>query len=160
MTPRDSRTSLDRRDFLKVAAVASAAVMTQPTQADGQSASGEWKRTPCRLCGVGCGLLVRIQGGRAVAVKGDPESPVSRGMLCVKGYYSVQALYGRDRLTRALVRKNGTLVPVPMAEALDVVAQRLRDTTARFGAGAAALYGSGRGAAAGALLGTRLGGEG
>ena len=52
------------------------------------------------MCGVGCGLLVRIQGGRAVAVKGDPESPVSGGLACVKGYYSVQALYGRDRLTQ------------------------------------------------------------
>jgi nitrate reductase NapA len=69
------------------------------------------------MCGVGCGLLVRIQGGRAVAVKGDPDSPVNAGLACVKGYYSVQALYGRDRLTRALVRKNGMLVPAPMSEA-------------------------------------------
>jgi len=159
MTPRKPAappTTVDRRDFLKVAAVASAAVITRPLTAGGQSDTGDWKRTPCRLCGVGCGLLVRIQGGRAVAVKGDPESPVSRGMLCVKGYYSVQALYGRDRLTRALVRKNGALVPVPMAEALDVVAQRLRETTARFGADAAALYGSAQWTAADALVGARL----
>ena len=53
-----------------------------------------WKKTPCRLCGVGCGLLVGIQNGRAVAVKGDPDSPVSSGLACAKGYYSVQALYG------------------------------------------------------------------
>ena len=32
-----------------------------------------WKKTPCRLCGVGCGLLVGIQNGRAVAVKGVPD---------------------------------------------------------------------------------------
>jgi nitrate reductase NapA len=155
MPPRDSRTALDRRDFLK-ATVATAAVMTLPSQAAGQSSSGEWKRTPCRLCGVGCGLLVRIQGGRAVAVKGDPESPVSRGMACVKGYYSVQALYGRDRLTRALVRRNGTLTPVPMAEALDLVATRLRDTVARTGPDSAALYGSAQWTVADALAGARL----
>ena len=64
-------------------------------------------RTPCRLCGVGCGLLVAIENGRAVAVKGDPASPVSKGLACVKGYYSVQALYGRDRITHAMIRRAG-----------------------------------------------------
>jgi nitrate reductase NapA len=108
------------------------------------------------MCGVGCGLLVRIQDGRAVAVKGDPESPVSQGMACVKGYYSVQALYGRDRLTRALVRKNGTMVPVPISEALDVVAERIRDTVTRNGPDSAALYGSAQWTAADAFVGARL----
>jgi nitrate reductase NapAB chaperone NapD len=51
-------------------------------------------RTPCRFCGVGCGLLVGLENGRAVAVRGDPDSPVNRGLACVKGYHSVQALYG------------------------------------------------------------------
>jgi nitrate reductase NapA len=89
-------------------------------------------------------------------VKGDPDSPVSRGMACVKGYYSVQALYGRDRLTRALVRRNGALAPVPMSEALDIVAERIRDTMARHGPDSVALYGSAQWTAADALAGTRL----
>ena len=150
-------TSVDRRDFLKVAAVAaSAAAMSHPIRVDGQSTATEWKRTPCRMCGVGCGLLVRIQGGRAVAVKGDPESPVNGGLACVKGYYSVQALYGRDRLTRALIRKNGALVPAPMSEALDLVAERIRDTAARHGSDSVALYGSAQWTAADAFVGARL----
>src|SRR5262245_66666026 len=64
-----------------------------------------WRKTPCRFCGVGCGLLVGINNGRAVAVKGDPASPVNRGLCCVKGYHSVLALYGKDRLAQAQVRK-------------------------------------------------------
>ncbi len=84
----------------------------------------EWKKTPCRFCGVGCGLLVGVAKGRAVAVKGDPASPVNKGLCCVKGYHSVMALYGKDRLTQALVRKDGKLVPVPMKDALDLVAAR------------------------------------
>ena len=71
--------------------------------------------------------------GRAVAVRGDPESPVNRGLACVKGYHSVQALYGRDRLKRAMVRRGGRLVEVPMEEALDLVARRLRETMDRHG---------------------------
>ena len=101
-----------------------------------------WKKTPCRLCGVGCGLLVGIENGRAVAVKGDPDSPVSKGLACVKGYNSVQALYGPDRLTRAMVRRDGTLVEVPLGEALDLVARKLRETAQQHGKDSVALYGS------------------
>ncbi len=101
-----------------------------------------WKKTPCRLCGVGCGLLVRLENGRAVAVKGDLDSPVSKGLACVKGYYSVQALYGRDRITRAQVRNNGVLGSIPLAEAYDVVARMLRETVQRHGKDSVAIYGS------------------
>ena len=103
-----------------------------------------WRKTPCRFCGVGCGLLVAIEDGRAVAVKGDPDSTVNRGLACVKGYHSVQALYGRDRITRAKVRRNGELVDVSLEEALDLVADRLRATVDEHGRDSVAMYGSGQ----------------
>jgi len=125
---------VDRRTFLKRLGVASAAAaaagavpgMVFPTDAilrPGGQSGPVWKKTPCRLCGVGCGLLVAIENGRAVAVKGDPDSPVSKGLACVKGYNSVQALYGRDRLAHAKVRRDGALVEVPLNETLDLVAR-------------------------------------
>ena len=103
-----------------------------------------WKKTPCRFCGVGCGLLVGIKDDRAVAVKGDPASTVNKGLCCVKGYHSVLALYGKDRLRQALVRKNGKLVPVPMKEALDLVAAKMKETIAQHGKDSVAMYGSGQ----------------
>jgi nitrate reductase NapA len=144
--------STDRRAFLKRTAMASAAAAAAALmpdvvfgdhvkQYDGQLV---WKKTPCRFCGVGCGLLVAIERGRAVAVRGDPDSPVSRGLACVKGYHAVQALYGQDRLTRAMVRRGGRLVPVPMHEALDLVARTLQDTIAAHGKDSVAMYGSGQ----------------
>jgi nitrate reductase NapA len=54
----------------------------------------------------------------------------------------VQALYGRDRITRAMIRRGDALVAVPIAEALDLVASRLRETTQRYGKNSVALYGS------------------
>ena len=101
-----------------------------------------WKKTPCRLCGVGCGLLIGIENGRAVAVEGDPDSTVSKGLACAKGYYSVQALYGRDRITRAMIRREGALVEVPIGDALDLVARRLGETVQQHGKDSVALYGS------------------
>ncbi len=147
--------TLERREFLRRSALASAVAAASalvPDVAFGEeverylsgSSSVQWRKTPCRFCGVGCGLLVGIEDGRAVAVRGDPESPVNRGLACVKGYHSVQALYGEDRLTRALVRRGGTLVEVPMEEALDLVADRLRETVEEYGKDSVAMYGSGQ----------------
>ncbi len=144
---------VDRRTFLKNAAVVSAATAASAAVPDivlpasagvrrGQRPDPVWHRTPCRLCGVGCGLLVGLDGGSATAAKGDPDSPASRGAACVKGYYAVQALYGRDRITRARVRRGGTLVEVPLGEALDLVARTLRETTQRYGKDSVAVYGS------------------
>ncbi|WDE96243.1 molybdopterin-dependent oxidoreductase [Lentisphaera profundi] len=104
----------------------------------------QWKKTPCRFCGVGCGLLVGISHGKAVAVKGDPASPVNKGLCCVKGYHSVQALYGSDRLKKAMVRKNGKLEEVPIKEALDLVALKMQQTIKQHGKDSVSLYGSGQ----------------
>ncbi|HEX9564207.1 MAG TPA: molybdopterin-dependent oxidoreductase [Gemmatimonadaceae bacterium] len=152
-------TDLDRRTFIKGVMAASGAMVVAPTDLSGDLALQQgvaWRKVPCRMCGVGCGLLVGIQGGRAVAVKGDPESPVSRGTACVKGYYAIQALYGRDRITRALVRRNGALAPVSMNEAFDLVATRMADTIARHGPDSVAVYGSGQWTAADAFVAARL----
>jgi nitrate reductase NapA len=144
---------MTRRELLKRMAAAAAVSAGQAVfpgivfaAADTAAAADgiEWKKTPCRFCGVGCGLLVGVAKGRAVAVKGDPASPVNKGLCCVKGYHSVMALYGKDRLTQALVRKDGTLVPVPLKDALDLVAAKMGETIKAHGKDAVALYGSGQ----------------
>ncbi len=144
---------MNRRDALKkmvTAAAVTAATEMFPgvifgaTEKPGAIDGLTWKKAPCRFCGTGCGLLIGISNGRAAAVKGDPASPVNKGLCCVKGYHSVMALYGADRLKQALVRKNGKLVPVPMKEALDLVASKMRETIAASGKDAVGIYGSGQ----------------
>ncbi len=103
-----------------------------------------WQKTPCRFCGVGCGLLVAVKNGKAVAVKGDPKSPVNKGLCCVKGYHSILSLYGTDRLTSAYVRKNGSMVAVPIEEALDLVASKMKGAIDEHGKDSVAIYGSGQ----------------
>jgi nitrate reductase NapA len=146
--------SLDRRKFLKSTALSSAAAAASTLSPGVAFAAGDgaaaaqaditWKKTPCRFCGTGCGLLVGLRDGRAVGVRGDPDSPVNQGLCCVKGYYSVQALYGRDRITKAMVRRNGTMVEVPMSEALDLVASKMQETIRDHGKDSVAMYGSGQ----------------
>lgn len=148
-------TTTNRRAFLKqmalMSAMATAASIfpgvlfaeSQQTNAAGFD-DLKWKKSPCRFCGVGCGILIGIDKGKAVAVKGDPSSSVNKGLCCVKGYHSVMALYGKDRLTKPLVRKNGQMVETSMKEALDLVASKMKSTIADYGKDAVAIYGSGQ----------------
>ncbi|MGK2963637.1 MAG: molybdopterin-dependent oxidoreductase, partial [Gemmatimonadaceae bacterium] len=153
LVSRAEMNAVDRRTFLRGMAAMSAATAGSALAPDALlHALGDepapstpdtlWRKSPCRLCGVGCGLLVGIDDGRAAAIKGDPDSTVSKGLACAKGYYSAQALYGRDRITRAKVRRGNTLVEVPIAEALNIVASRLRETIRQHGRDSVALYGS------------------
>ncbi|MBM3724038.1 MAG: periplasmic nitrate reductase subunit alpha [Acidobacteria bacterium] len=136
-----------RRDVFKVLAAGAAASLVEqaaPAAETRLPAGTVWKKTPCRFCGTGCGLLVGIANGKAVAVQGDPASAVNKGLCCVKGYHSVMALYGEDRLRQALIRKNGKLTPAPIEEALNLVASQLKQTIAASGKDSVAIYGSGQ----------------
>ncbi|MCP3923467.1 MAG: molybdopterin-dependent oxidoreductase [Desulfobacterales bacterium] len=146
--------TITRRDFIRKMALNSAAVAAT-AMFPGVSFSGwkpndlpansiKWRKTPCRFCGTGCGLLVGISGKRAVAVKGDPNCSVNKGLCCVKGYHSVQILYGKDRFKNAYVRKNGKLVKTPIKEALDIVAKKMQESIKKKGKDSVAIYGSGQ----------------
>lgn len=149
----DLNESIDRRQFIKNMAISSAIVAAKclvpgvlfAREQDFKNLGDvDWNKTPCRFCGVGCGLLVAIKDGKAVAVKGDPQSPVNKGLCCVKGYHSIQSLYAKDRLTSAQVRKNGVLVNVPLKEALDLVATKMQETIKKHGKDSVSMYGSGQ----------------
>ena len=44
-------------------------------------------------------MIVRTREGRAVKVEGNPDHPVNRGSLCIRGQASLQGLYNPDRFT-------------------------------------------------------------
>ncbi len=148
------KTATNRRKFLKQLAAASAmsaaasmfpGIVFAEEQLKGlPKGLINWKKAPCRFCGVGCGLLIGVSDGKAVAVKGDPKSTVNKGLCCVKGYHSVMAMYGKDRLTRPLIRENGKLVETSMEKALDLVASKMKEVIDTHGKDAVSMYGSGQ----------------
>jgi len=62
-----------------------------------------WVRTTCGYCSVGCGMLVGVRDGKAVAVQGDPDHPVNRGRLCPKGITEHHTLMAEGRLRHPTV---------------------------------------------------------
>src|SRR5919106_4110225 len=106
----------------------------------------EWERTQCPYCGVGCGLLVQLQGGEAVRVKGDPEHPANFGEVCAKAVMLPRALNSDDRLLYPHLRsrRDRPLTRVPWSLALKTLAQSFQAIIAEYGPDAVAFYGSGQ----------------
>ena len=86
-----------------------------------------WYATTCLECSAGCGLTVRTREGRATKVEGNPEHPVNRGGLCVRGQASLQGLYNPDRIRGPLQRSaDGSLRSLNWDEAKNQLAERIR----------------------------------
>lgn len=143
---------IDRRDFIRNAAMGAAVFAVAGThesqaenislpQVDAPPAIPDvaWNKAPCRFCGTGCHVQVGTKAGKVVAIAGDRQAPVNKGLLCVKGYHVGSILYGEDRLTTPLLRKGGKLEPISWAEAIDVLAKRIIKSDKKF-----AIYGSGQ----------------
>src|SRR3990172_1367449 len=145
-----STMKVNRREFLKASAAAGAASalgldLIVPPEAQAQAVLvDKWSKAPCRFCGTGCGVLVGVRNKRIVAVKGDPESPVNRGLLCIKGYSLPKILYGEDRFSVPLLRKDGKFVKISWNEALDLVAKKFGEAIQTHGSESVAFYGSGQ----------------
>ena len=147
-----------RRRFLKmgIAAATGVAVGLQLPEhlvALGQAvqAGWSWDKGVCRFCGVGCGIQIATEGGRIVAIKGDPASPVNRGLLCVKGYANAKILYGADRLTRPLLRmkdgrfdKSGDFVAVSWDRAFAEMTTQFTRVHGELGPTGVGVMGSGQ----------------
>ena len=142
---------LSRRKFLKASAVAAAMTAAGVSVSDplglseASAADGiKWTKAPCRFCGTGCGIMVGARNGKLVATKGDPDSPVNRGLNCIKGYFLAKILYGKDRLTKPLIRNNGRMVEASWDEALDIIASKYKTTLDKYGPTSIGVFGSGQ----------------
>jgi nitrate reductase (cytochrome) len=137
-----------RRQFISNSALAaaSAAVLGRAgaSSASAQTAARpntgiKWDKAPCRFCGTGCHVRVGVRDGKVVAIQGDQMADVNRGLLCMKGYHVGGILYGKDRLTHPMVRRDGRLERISWEEAIDTIAERIMQAPERF-----AIYGSGQ----------------
>ncbi|HEX4366632.1 MAG TPA: molybdopterin-dependent oxidoreductase, partial [Rhodopila sp.] len=92
--------------------------------------------TTCPYCGVGCGVVAQPDE----TIKADTVHPSNRGRLCSKGAALGATLDDSTRLTAPTVFGRET----DWDEALQLVADRFRDTIARHGPDSVAFYVSGQ----------------
>ncbi len=170
---KQTKPIMARRDFMKWSGCVAAAASTFPefpgefAHADSlvQAGAGPGARrtmqAACPYCGVGCGTLISVEGDRIVGIIPDKRHPTNKGLQCIKGLSAHEPIY-KDRLTRALVRKDMTdpltghisatkgrfdadvFHEVPYDEAEEIVADKMAAVIKKFGGNSVGLSGSGQ----------------
>jgi nitrate reductase (cytochrome) len=161
-TEKSQAMKLSRREFMKANAAATAATVAGVTlttpiaQAsnlvtDSEATKLKWSKAPCRFCGTGCSVMVAAKDNKVVATHGDIKSPVNRGLNCVKGYFLSKIMYGKDRLTKPLLRmkhgkyhKEGDFEPVSWDKAFDIMEEKWKKALKEKGPTGIGMFGSGQ----------------
>ena len=95
--------------------------------------------TACPLdCPDSCSLDVTVENGRIIKIDGSDANPATRDFICAKVRRFTDRVYGEDRLLYPAIRKGakgqGVFTRVSWDEALDHIADRMRQIRDRFGA--------------------------
>lgn len=90
-------------------------------------------RTTCPYCGVGCQLELNVKGDKIISVDGADALP-NRGRLCIKGRFGYDFIYSPDRLTYPQIKENGQFRRATWDEALDLIANKFKETIEKYGA--------------------------
>jgi anaerobic selenocysteine-containing dehydrogenase len=141
-----SSKQMPRRDFLKKGVAAGAAVAAGSAFApalralaaaprSGGSESGEWVSTTCQGCTSWCSAQAYVVNGRAIKVRGNPNSKVNGQAGCPKMHLAIQQAYDPDRLKKPMKRTNPKkgknqdpkFVAVSWDEALSTIADKIME---------------------------------
>ena len=68
----------------------------------------EVKNTTCYMCACRCGIRVTLRDGEVRYIQGNPEHPLNQGVICAKGASGIMKQYSPARLSKPLLRKQGT----------------------------------------------------
>ena len=90
----------------------------------------------CRICAAACGIVVTVDDGSVVKVRGDADHPVSRGYTCEKGRALPQWHHSQKRLNHPRLRG----VTVDWDDVLDDLAGIIADVSGTAGVDSIALY--------------------
>ncbi len=84
-----------------------------------------------------CGVITEVEGGRAVAFRGDPDNPVTKGWLCAKVRPYLDHVYHPDRVLfpvrRAGPKGGGQWQRITWQAALDEIAERWKAIIKSYG---------------------------
>ncbi|MBW6517282.1 MAG: molybdopterin-dependent oxidoreductase [ANME-2 cluster archaeon] len=139
--------NISRRSFLKVVGASTAGVAagitthpmlttlaeTDTTNSTNLLSGGGWKATTCQGCTSWCAKQVYVENGRAIKVRGNPNSKVNGAASCPRAHLGLQQVYDPDRTKTPMKRTNPVkgrnedpkFIPISWDEALDTIADKL-----------------------------------
>jgi formate dehydrogenase major subunit len=111
------------------------------TEADMRKARVKRTKTVCTYCGVGCSFDVWTRDRHILKI--EPfEGAVNGISTCVKGKFAYDFVNADDRITRPLLRKGDSFVPISWDEALQIIYDRFTQVKRDHGPDAIALIAS------------------
>jgi anaerobic selenocysteine-containing dehydrogenase len=138
---------ITRRSFIMktAAAVGTTAALTTPLKPTLKAFAaikkghpndlGVWKATTCQGCTSWCSKQVYVVDGRAVRIRGNPNSKVCVGAGCTRSQLALQQVYDPDRIKVPMKRTNPKkgrtedpkFVPISWDEALNTIADKIME---------------------------------
>ncbi len=131
-----------RRDFFKVLGASGAVAVTAsacadppekvipyllpPTNVEFVPGNPLEYATTCMECPAACGMVVKTREGRAIKAEGNPDHPLNRGALCIRGQAAVQTHYNPARFRGAAARKGEQWAALEWAQAEKLLADKIR----------------------------------
>src|SRR5206468_5012511 len=110
-------------------------------QSEAQDPAQKLVRTHCCFCGQQCGIQLKVRNNQVIGFEPWEEFPFNRGMLCPKGVKRYMQSTHPDRLLTPVMRDSSGFRPAGWSEALSFTATKLKQTQARYGRDAVAVYG-------------------
>jgi len=102
-------------------------------------------RSCCRGCHGGCGVLITVEDNRVKEIRGDPDCPINRGWLCIKGKLAHTIAHNPKRLLSPLRKRGGSWRKISWDDAFVEISDRFMRVKDEYGAQSVALgYGTGR----------------
>ncbi len=144
--------SVDRRKFLETTAMTaviaaaggSKSLAALPAETTAGPDDMKWVKSVCRYCGTGCGVMLGVDGGKLVALRGDKQHPTTKGLVCAKSLFLPKVVHSPNRLTTPLIRKEGKMVESTWEEAMDLICDKFAAAIKTHGPQSVAYYGSGQ----------------
>ncbi len=97
----------------------------------------EVKKTCCQFCAALCGVLVHVEDGKVVKIKGNPDHPLSKGFICERPGLAPKWLYHPDQLMYPLKRTgkrgDGKWQQISWDDAMGEIGQKLLNLKQKYG---------------------------
>lgn len=90
-----------------------------------------------RDCYDTCFLLVLVEKGKIISIRGSFDNPVTQGFICPRGVKDHERIYSKDRILNPYMRTgekpSREFVRISWDEALDIVAEKIREVICNYG---------------------------
>ncbi len=121
-------------------------IETRPVPSTITSEEIQTGQAMCPYCGVGCLINIKTRHNQVIELRGTPDSPVNKGLLCPKGALlgPVLDLPGRLLHPQSRAHRHENFTTLTWAETITQISTHLRAILEKYGPDAVAIYGSGQ----------------